>query len=858
MNKKKILIILILILLPSVYAFELTGFETSKDVCSGSTVLFTANAFGSGYFDVNIDGSAGAWATVVPNSFVLNNNGRTIYTYVTPNSNVIPGNYNLDLIVSNEQETKTETFDVIVNNCHGIQVSGDLTKEVCSCDLDVYSYTIINTGSYEELLNVVVDGSAKDFVTLSQDSLQLNQGESKIIYAYVDVPCNVEGDYDFTVKLENDKLVSSFDSNLKVNGCFDFDLNTDRDYVNFCEHSIDGVEVYIKNLGQNSNDFSINALGPLWANVDRNKVSINSLQEESVNLIFNPDYGVKGVFDIIIEVESDFGEVKKVKEVIADVKQCHGVVLDILESKGTICAGLDNNYEIKVKNIGEFEKEFKIETSEEWAKLSENLINLDADEEEIIDLEISPSLDLMGEYNVYIRANTLDSSLVESEDKIEVNVVSNEDCYMPEIKVDNLDVNKDSSATLPIVIENRGNEIADYNIIISGDGSSFSQINPANINGLEPGKSEVVYLYVAPSLEINKGSYKLNIGVMKDEVILNNKYIDINVKGALEYEEVKENFFDKIINWIKDLFAVEIVKEGVLSFEEEKLVSGDVNFVYEDVEHSLVIMDVSNDSVTVVIESDPVIVLLDIGESKNVDINGDGVNDLILTLDSIVDNVPYIKIIEIVPEEEEVIEEGEEFIEEEFDDELLNITEEEEIDDLILDEDELFGDNETDDLIEEDVEESLLDQIWNYKNYILYGVIIIIILIIIFKIFGKSEDDEDFFEEDGGDEKEDDEDLDDFDEDEEPLKIGRWIFGLVILGVLIYLGYTYYDLFNYSVFLNYLSVYKYYILIGIVVLIVLLSIIGYWKNIVDFFEEEIEEEEVEKKVKKKKVSNKKK
>ena len=80
MNNKLVIVLLaILLAIPITFAFELNSNELTKTTCQGNTLLFTASVFGTGNFNVNLDGSASSWSTSVPNGFILNNNGRTIY-----------------------------------------------------------------------------------------------------------------------------------------------------------------------------------------------------------------------------------------------------------------------------------------------------------------------------------------------------------------------------------------------------------------------------------------------------------------------------------------------------------------------------------------------------------------------------------------------------------------------------------------------------------------------------------------------------------------------------------------------------------------------------------------------------------
>src|SRR3989344_3070278 len=98
-NKLIVLLLSILLLVPASFAFEINSNELAKTTCQGNTLLFTVSVFGTGSFNVNLDGSASSWSTAVPQGFLLNNNGRTIYIYSTPNNNVGPGSYSLNLVV---------------------------------------------------------------------------------------------------------------------------------------------------------------------------------------------------------------------------------------------------------------------------------------------------------------------------------------------------------------------------------------------------------------------------------------------------------------------------------------------------------------------------------------------------------------------------------------------------------------------------------------------------------------------------------------------------------------------------------------------------------------------------------------
>jgi len=559
-NKKGALMLLILLVLPLASAFELNSIENTASTCPGSTVLLTAGVFGSGDFTVNLDGTASSWATAVPQGFTINNQNKIIYTYITPPSSVSPGSYNLNLIVSNNIETKSVNYNVNVNNCRNLVLIGDLSKPICACNTDTLSFSLLNSGNYLETFDLSMQGSAEDWLILSQDSITLAPNEQKAIYIYASIPCDINSNnYGFALTAENTYLSAGINSNIQVNNCFDYDLITSRDYISMCDHSVEAVDLTISNKGSNTNKFLIDIDGPLFANTENTELIIDGLQSKATSLIFSPDYNIEGNFNAVLKVKSDYGDIQKQRNIIVDVRKCNSVLLEIPEADDKICSSLSKAYQGNIKNTGELAKEFRLETSEEWASLGASLVDLQPGQEQNFDIQISPPAGLSGNNKVYIRAIALDSDLISSEDYITIDVFSSEDCYKPDVQADNIELSQDGSATLPITIKNMGSQPATYILAISGTATGFIQLNPGTVT-LEPGKSEIVYLYIAPSTSVDEGDYKITVSTILDEVILESETITIKVNeqtnqitGQIAGET--PNFFAAVKNWIISIFT---------------------------------------------------------------------------------------------------------------------------------------------------------------------------------------------------------------------------------------------------------------------------------------------------------------
>ena len=137
-------------------------------------------------------------------------------------------------------------------------------------------------------------------------------------------------------------------------------------------------------------------------------------------------------------------------------------------------------------------------------------------------------------------------------------------------------------------------------------------------------------VYIAPTIRIDPGTYFATISVAeKGSSISDNKEITIEVKRSEE-----------------DKLTGEVTK-NLKEFKKETTVRESTEFILNGEEHKLEIQEVNENSITIKISSDPIFLVLNVSESKEVDINEDGTNDLKLTLESIEDGNPIIKVVEI-------------------------------------------------------------------------------------------------------------------------------------------------------------------------------------------------------------------
>lgn len=671
----KTLIFVFLILFMFQIAFVEAGFTFYSgsgvdDVCPRSTGLFTDVIENTGdtplQFSVSSSGSASVFSTTVPTGFtLLPGKIKNIYTYVTPMSSIDTGNYILLLNANADGVSQEIRHDILVRDCYAYSfVSIESEKAVCPCESDKFTFEIKNEGEYSEAYFLEVEGSYASSVVLSQNTLSLSPGESKEIFAYVKSDCDDQGSHEFSVvvKPSKGKSIKSQTVDFIVDTCYNFGVSTSTDLINMCDHMKETISVTIDNKGTTSNVYELKVDGPLWAVLSNNKVEVAPGESKTVNLEFVPDYGVEGSYQVTFNAIPEKGTVKAVNTFNVNVKKCHDVSVTIEKDSDKICNSLDNNYAVIVRNQGEFSKEFFVSVEgPSWAALDSGSVTLSAGEEKQLTLTVSPSYDVpAGDYTIKVNVAAKDSDKIASSDSLIVETVTKKVCYGASLKIDDSSVSVyyDSSATVPVVVENKGADRAGYTLDVTGTASNFVYLNPSVIE-VDPGQSEIVYLYIAPSTRISNGDYSATISVrLSDSTVMASESVKVTVTDSsaekpadvLGEFERRESLFSQIVQFFSDLFSRDSVENGTVVEEEAEEepeevevlgslvgVGESLDFKIGDEEHTMKVSDTTDTTILLEISSDPVFVQMDVGDTKEVDVDGDGVNDIEVFFNGFVD-----------------------------------------------------------------------------------------------------------------------------------------------------------------------------------------------------------------------------
>ncbi|MEM2089625.1 MAG: hypothetical protein QXL88_00830 [Candidatus Pacearchaeota archaeon] len=559
-------------------------------VCPSGTIVIEEQVSSSisDSFTIALSGTASKFATAVPSGFSLAaGETKSFFIYITPSSRATPGTYVLEISIIGLKASKRLSHEIIVENCRKTTLEVFPSRDkICACESKSFELKLSNKGIYLENYVLSLEGSAAKWINLSGTSFSLAKNTSVVIPAQISIPCDVKGNYSATFKAKSTSLLAQAETSLQLEivPCYDYSIEA-KSYLELCENEKIVLPVTLKNFGTADNLYKINVKAPSWVALDKKSLEVASNKQDAFNLIIKPPFNTTGDFSIIIQTLSEKGKIMKELEIKLKVFSCYGVTLETEKKQDKICVGLNKNYAATIKNIGKFNNTFNILLeAPSWASVTEKTITLGPEEAKNFSLVLSPAKDVKPTDYAMILIVKDPVSGVESKNKLDIAVISTEECYKPSISAEKeeQEVNRDSTAVLMLVLENKGIEEAEYAIEISGTAVSFSRINPSTVK-LEAGKTQSIYIYIAPPIETPIGNYTLNVAArVKDSTIVSSKTIKINVLKEQEVQEIQENItttvptitpeaikeiekkpniFTRIIEFFKNLFRSRAIEE---------------------------------------------------------------------------------------------------------------------------------------------------------------------------------------------------------------------------------------------------------------------------------------------------------
>jgi hypothetical protein len=646
------------------YLSEIYAEEGKKDACPKDILKFEFNLYNSGEYqdryNLRVEGQAKDWVSLSESSVILNSKeSKLIYAYVSVPSDAL-GVYGFSVVSESLStgEVSGGEADISVVGCYDYNVEVENNYySFCEHTHEIIPIVINNKGTVSNIYKLGVSGPA--WANLDKKELSIEEGAGATSNLILAPDYGVEGNFDITIRIVPEKALLEGISviNVDVNKCHSLSIDILENKGVICNLASNVYDIIVGNNGEVDKELKLELDGPEFVSLtELGPFSLKPGETKSIGLDVHPTISEAREYNVKVRaVAMDESRVEVEDSILIDVvsiAECYNPELKVEQKEVIIDRDGTASVAITVENNGLGKAFYEIGLSGSasgFVQLNPGSMELDSGRSEVVYAYIAPSSQVsLGNYDAIVSVRLADSTIIKSE-KISINII--------ESGVDGVE---------EVVEEER-----------AGLWTRIKQFFTNLFKPEEETTGEKIITEIPEIIEGEEVVEKIPEEIVEEEIVEEELVEEVS-EEIIEEAELEEAGLDIELN-----FAV--IKEGKLSGIEDSVASFSLDGI---ILHEIKVESVGEDGATLVISSEPQTLDFVIGESKEVDVDGDGLNDLIVTLEGVSDGRANFDIKRIE----------------------LGVTEEKET------------------LLEVIKEVLLL-----YKNYILAGIIILLLIILALK-----------------------------------------------------------------------------------------------------------------------------
>lgn len=304
-----------------------------------------------------------------------------------------------------------------------------------------------------------------------------------------------------------------------------------------CEEEKKTIPLLIANIGKNDNNYTLNALGASWADLNVKEFSLPKKGSGVVLLGLSPGKGASGVYGLKISAESSFGRVKKDLSLDINVEKCYSLSMDIEKESDKACGGTKKKYAGEVANDGTRKGDVRlILKGPNWVSIDKSAFSVNANGSQRFELEADVPASAKGTFNVFAVAVAENLPSLKSEKSLSIEAVPKYDCHKADIIADAEITNRYSNDYSQIKLRNIGIMQTTYEISL--EAPQWVSIWPKKLI-VNPEQTGILNLNINPAPETAEGTYAIRV---------NSKFEDIAYSKDINIVLGKEN---KFLKWSK-------------------------------------------------------------------------------------------------------------------------------------------------------------------------------------------------------------------------------------------------------------------------------------------------------------------
>ncbi|MBT3405887.1 hypothetical protein HN419_01845 [Candidatus Woesearchaeota archaeon] len=531
MSSKKytISLTLVIICLVAISAISAFAFEenllvtTTSDKISGCSCGLTTNvvtilntgSITSSYL-VTLSGSGKKFATLSEDVFILKPGERKdVLEYIKIGCDTV-GEFDLtttvETVLGNEHETSQS---LSINNCPNVQIlAKDSEQQTCPGSTPRFEFEIQNTGSFDEEYEIKMSPFS-EYITLSENLVPVKAGQSKSIYAFINMDNSFSGEIEFlfSAYAKNSEIMGEVPVKLKVNPCFDYAVGFDNKYT-VCRNIGYEFPLKIKNDADVANVYSTKVESKEdWITPKDGSFLVYSEDVTETQVLINPKNTEPGQYEFTLKVSSERGQIEHYAESTVNVQDCYKI--QVKTNLPELVSGELNTGYITLTNAGTRNDTFYLyQEGAEWIEFASEEIYIPAGEARDVEVKLNIPLDVPKKLDVRFLAISYNYNFSNDYEDSTLKIIPQEEAYELDILAEDVRVSYEATI-VPIRMKHSG--LIDASYTFSVDGPAWVSINETNLF-LESEIDSELNLILTPTNLTEQGSYPITIYAAVDRV----------------------------------------------------------------------------------------------------------------------------------------------------------------------------------------------------------------------------------------------------------------------------------------------------------------------------------------------------
>ena len=282
--------------------------------------------------------------------------------------------------------------------------------KACQCSTRTDVLEINNVGDFKALFKVEIFSPTKDLITLSEDTFTLVPGDDKKVYVHIKAPCEAPLNTFYVARVSTDygrskeiykEVVSKQCQNIKFTSKV---LNEGS----ILPGETVAIKIDLQNVADFQDTFRImpEAYGDFTA-ISEKEVTLAPDEEKTLYMYISFPLSTYGKISYPYIISSDNGKNSIRGFESFTIEKDYDYVMNTEEPEINACEDVTKEFPITFINLAKTPNKYYLYlTAPGFAKLSQNVLELESEKQGSVNLVINPALKDVGTYNLVLSAGT--------------------------------------------------------------------------------------------------------------------------------------------------------------------------------------------------------------------------------------------------------------------------------------------------------------------------------------------------------------------------------------------------------------------------------------------------------------------